>query len=103
VSAGTLVPGTANNLDQQAAIGDMVYIALNPDGVIVPFDASTMTAGTPIPIEHPRHLRAGGGFLWAGGSDSKIAKIDPATGDVKYREFPPLESGGIDALAFGGE
>jgi hypothetical protein len=103
VSAGTLIPGTANNLDQQAAIGDMVYLALNPDGAIVPFDASTMTVGTPIPIEHPRYLRAGGGSLWAGGSDSKVAKINPATGDVKYREFPPLEAGGIDALAFGGE
>jgi hypothetical protein len=102
VSAGTPIPGTANNLDQQAAIGNMVYLALNPDGVILPFDVSTMTAGTPIAYEHPRLLRAGGGFLWAGGSDGKLAKINPTTGDVKFRQFPQ-PGGDVDAFAFGGE
>lgn len=102
VSAGTPISGTANNLDQQAAIGNMVYLALNPDGVIVPFDVSTMTRGTPISYEHPRLLRAGGGFLWAGGSDGKLAKINPTTGDVKFRQFPQ-PGGDVDALAFGGE
>ncbi len=104
VSAGVPIAGTANDLDPQASIGNVLYIALNPDNKIVPFDATTMTAGTTIAIDRPRRLRAGGGVLWASskGHDGQLAKINPATGEIKYRTFERLVSAELNAVAFGG-
>jgi hypothetical protein len=103
VSAGVLVPGNADDLDQQAAIGTTIYTTMYPDRVIVPFDATTMTAGAPIAIDRPRYLRAGGGQLFASshGHDGQLAKIDPATGMIEYRAFTPVVSTEIDSLAYG--
>lgn len=104
VSTGVPIAGTADDLDEQAAIGSMVYITLYPDQTIVPFDATTMTAGTPIAIDHPRHLRAGGGVLWVSTHqhDGQLAKVNPTTGDIQFRTFQPIVSTEINALAYGG-
>jgi len=105
VSAGVVVPGTANDLDEQTAIGATVYLPLNPDNVIVPFDAMTMTPGTPIAIDHPRYVRSGGGVLWSSSKQhaGTLVKIDPTTRTLDERTFTgdPIATE-INALAYGG-
>lgn len=105
VGAPIPLPGASDDLDDQDAIGNTIYTTLYPANQILPFDVATMTALPPIAIEHPRHLRAGGGMLWTdtGQLDGALARVEPATGDVVLRSLPSLEAAGIDALAFGPE
>jgi hypothetical protein len=110
VAAGTVgaavpLPGTSDDLDEQGAIGNTIFLTLFPSGQVLPFDVSTMTARAPIPVDRPRHLRTGGGWLWLAthGLDGVLARVDPLTGAQALRTFPPLEASGIDSLAYGGE
>jgi hypothetical protein len=110
VAAGTAgpaipLPGRSDDLDEQDAIGGTLYLTLFPDNQILPFEVATRTALPPITVDQPRHLRAGGDMLWVAsrGLDGALARVEPVTGAVTPRTFPPLEASGIDSLAFGGE
>lgn len=102
VSAPVAIPGNSDDLDEQAAAGNTIYLTMGPDQTIVPFDVATMTAGTPIAADHPRHLIGGGGQIWFGahGHDGQLGKLNPATGTIEYKAFPLLVSVEIDSLAY---
>lgn len=105
VSAPVTIPGNSNDLDEQGAVGNTVFIGLTSDDTVVPFDAATMTPGLPINVFRPRHVRTGGGQVWIGTDqhDGRLAKLDPATRQVIYKSFPLLVSTEIEWLAYGGE
>lgn len=77
-----------------------------PSNQIVPFDVASMTTLPPIAIEYPRHLRAGGGYLWVGTGqlEGALARVVPETGVIALRSLPATSgASGVDSLAYGGE
>ncbi len=107
VSAGVAVPGVSDDLDEQVAIGGKVYLTMYPANQVVPVDVATLAAGGPIAVAKPRHIvaggAAGGGALFVvtnAGTDDALAKVDPASGAMALRTFPPLEASKIDSMAF---
>jgi hypothetical protein len=102
VSAPVAIPGNSDDLDEQAAAGNTIYMTMGPDQTIVPFDVATMTAGTPIAADHPHHLIGGGGQIWFGahGHDGQLGKLNPASNTIEYKAFPLLVSTEIDSLAY---
>lgn len=105
VSAPITIAGNSDDGDEQGAVDNTVFIALTSGNTVIPFDAASMTAGTPITVTNPRHLRTGGGQVWIGTEqhDGRLAKLDPASRAVVYKSFPPVVSTEIDWLAYGGE
>ena len=99
------LPGVADDLDEQDAIGNTIYTTMFPANQILRFDAATLTALPPIAIEHPRHLRAGGGMLWVATRqlDGALARVEPETGAIALRTLPDAQAHSIDSLAYGGE
>lgn len=104
VGVGVPLPGSADDLDEQAAIGNVIYSTMFPSNQIVPFDVATMRALPPIALDRPRHLRAGGELLWVGLHDGGgLARVVPASGETVIRSLPTDGTYSLDSLAYGGE